>query len=158
MKVQRIYIDTSVIGGCHDDEFATWSNGLMKDFRLGNFKPIISRIVALEIADAPDEVKKTYAELLNFEHELLEITAEATGLTDLYQERGILTPNFYNDALHIGLATIAEVDVLVSWNFKHIVHFDKIRLFNAVNIEQGYRPLQIYSPREVTNYGEEKDI
>ena len=56
----------------------------MKDFRLGNFKPIISRIVALEIADAPDEVKKTYAELLNIEHELLEITAEATSLTDLY--------------------------------------------------------------------------
>ena len=62
------------------------------------------------------------------------------------------------DSDHIGLATIAEVDVLVSWNFKHIVHFDKIRLFNAVNIEQGYRPLQIYSPREVTNYGEKKEI
>ena len=92
------------------------------------------------------------------EHELLEITAEATGLSDLYQERGILTPKFYEDALHIGLATIAEVDVLVSWNFKHIVHFDKIRLFNAVNIEQGYKSLQIYSPREVTNYGEDKEF
>jgi hypothetical protein len=158
MKVQRVYIDTSVIGGCHDDEFATWSNGLMKDFRLGNLRPIISRIVTLEIADAPDVVKKTYAELLNMEHELLEITAEATGLSDLYQERGILTPKFYEDALHIGLATIAEVDVLVSWNFKHIVHFDKIRLFNAVNIEQGYKSLQIYSPREVTNYGEDKEF
>jgi len=158
MKVQRIYIDTSVIGGCHDDEFATWSNGLMKDFRLGNFKPIISRIVALEIVDAPNEVKKTYAELLNLEHELLETTAEAMGLADFYQRRGILTPKFYDDGLHIGLATIAEVDVLVSWNFKHIVHFDKMRLFNAVNIEQGYRSLQIYSPREVTNYGEEKEI
>jgi hypothetical protein len=139
MKVQRIYIDTSVIGGCHDDEFATWSTGLMKDFRLGNFKPIMSRIVALEIADAPDEVKRTYAELLNLEHELLEITAEAKGLADLYQERSIIIPKFYNDALHIGLATIAEIDVLVSWNFKHIVHFDRIRLFIAVNIEQGYR-------------------
>jgi hypothetical protein len=96
MKVQRVYIDTSVIGGCHDDEFAIWSNGLMKDFRLGNLRPIISRIVTLEIADAPDVVKKTYAELLNMEHELLEITAEATGLSDLYQERGILTPKFYN--------------------------------------------------------------
>lgn len=158
MKVQRVYIDTSVIGGCHDDEFSTWSNGLMKDFRLGNFRPIISRIVTLEIADAPYVVKKTYAELLDMDHELLEITAEATGLSDLYQERGILTPKFYEDALHIGLATIAEVDVLVSWNFKHIVHFDKIRLFNAVNIEQGYKSLQIYSPREVTNYGEDKEF
>lgn len=48
--------------------------------------------------------------------------------------------------------------MLVSWNFKHIVHFDKIRLFNAVNIEQGYKSLQIYSPREVTNYGEDKEF
>ncbi len=140
MKVQRVYIDTSVIGGCHDDEFSTWSNGLMKDFRLGNFRPIISRIVTLEIADSPDVVKKTYAELLDMDHELLEITAEATGLSDLYQERGILTPKFYEDALHSGLATIAEVDVLVSWK------------------EQGYKSLQIYSPREVTNYGEDKEF
>ncbi len=140
MKVQRVYIDTSVIGGCHDDEFSTWSNGLMKDFRLGNPRPIISRIVTLEIADAPDVVKKTYAELLDMDHELLEITAEATGLSDLYQERGILTPKFYEDALHSGLATIAEVDVLVSWK------------------EQGYKSLQIYSPREVTNYGEDKEF
>lgn len=55
--------------------------------------------------------------------------------------------------MHIALTTIAEVDVLVSWNFKHIVHFDKVRMFNAVNIELGYKPLQIYSPRGVTDYG-----
>ena len=156
MKVQRVYIDTSVVGGCHDDEFAPWSNGLMKDFRLGTFKPVVSRIVTLEIADAPEDVRRTYAVLLNLDYELLEVTPEATALADLYQQRGILTPKFYDDGLHIALATIAEVDVLVSWNFRHIVHFDKIRLFNAVNLEQGYKPLQIYSPREVTSYGEEE--
>ena len=80
MKVQRIYIDTSVIGGCRDDEFAPWSNGLMKDFRLGNFKPVLSRTVALEIIRAPEEVRRIYAELLNLNHELLEITPEATAL------------------------------------------------------------------------------
>ena len=51
------------------------------------------------------------------------------------------------------LATIADVDVLVSWNFKHIVRLDKIRIFNAVNLELGYKQLQIFSPREVTCYG-----
>ena len=66
-----------------------------------------------------------------------------------YMERSVLGQRFINDMLHIALATIAEVDVLVSWNFKHIVHLDKIRLFNAVNMEQGYKPLTIYSPREV---------
>lgn len=65
--------------------------------------------------------------------------------------------HFYDDGLHIALATVAEADVLVCWNFKHIVRFDKIRLFNAVNLEYGYKPLQIYSPREVTTYGASED-
>jgi hypothetical protein len=71
------------------------------------------------------------------------------------RERGILTPKFYADGIHIALATIAEVDLLVSWNFKHIVHYDKIRLFTAVNLERGYKPLVIYSPREVASDGED---
>jgi hypothetical protein len=53
---------------------------------------------------------------------------------------------------HIALATIADVDALVSWNFRHIVRLDKIRLFNAVNVESGYRVLNILSPREVTTH------
>jgi hypothetical protein len=70
---------------------------------------------------------------------------------------GILTPKFYNDLLHIALAPVGQVDVVVSWNFRHIVHFNKIRLFNAVNIEQGYRSIQIFSPREVTTHDETND-
>ncbi len=159
MKVQHIYIDTSVIGGCHDEEFAPWSNGLMKDFRLGSFKPVVSKVVALEVVDAPENVRETYAEILLLEHEFLDVTEEVTELADRYLERNILTPNYYDDAQHIALATIAEVDVLVSWNFRHIVHFDKIRQFNVVNLELGYKTIEIRSPREVTNYGpEEKDI
>jgi predicted nucleic acid-binding protein len=157
VKRQRVYIDTSVIGGCHDEEFALWSNGLVKDFRLGNYALALSEVVDAEIQDAPEPVRTTYAELLSLEHTFIRITEEAVQLSDAYLYRGILTPKYSDDALHIALATIAEVDVLASWNFKHIVHFDKIRLFTAVNIERGYKPLQIYSPREVTNYGEEKD-
>lgn len=74
-----------------------------------------------------------------------------------YQSQGILTARFFNDGLHIALATVGQVDVLVSWNFRHIVHFNKIRLFNAVNIQQGYRTIQIYSPREVTTYEDNDD-
>ena len=158
MRIQRIYIDTSVIGGCHDEEFARWSLGLMKDFRLGNFKAVVSIVVDAEIQDAPGKVRDTYSELIALDHEFLDVTEEAIGLADTYLERGILTAKFADDALHIALASVANVDVLVSWNFKHIVHFDKIRRFTAVNIERGYKPLQIYSPREVTNYGDEKDV
>jgi len=157
MKIQRIYIDTSVIGGCFDDEFAEWSNGLVADFRTGIFLPLLSEVVAAEIADAPETVQSVYAELVSLNAEVLTIEESALGLAEEYQKRGILTPNFYDDGLHIAVATVAEADLLVSWNFKHIVRFDKIRLFNAVNIEFGYKPLQIFSPREVTTYGQEED-
>ena len=150
----RVYIDTSVIGGCFDPEFAPWSKGLIKDFRIGNFKPVVSEVTSAEIDDAPDLVKNLYTDLLSLAPELLVVTKEALQLADMYQERQILTTKFYDDGLPIALATIAEVNVLVSWNFKHIVHFDKIHMFNSVNLEFGYKQLQIYSPREVTNYEE----
>jgi len=157
MKIQRIYIDTSVIGGCFDPEFAEWSNGLLQYFRNGTFQPLLSEVIGAEIEDAPDEVQVVYAELIALNAEVLTVEESALELADEYQKRGILTSNFYDDGLHIALATVAEADLLVSWNFKHIVRFDKIRLFNAVNIEFGYKPLQIFSPREVTTYGIEED-
>jgi hypothetical protein len=156
MKIQRIYIDTSVIGGCLDPEFAEWSNGLLQDFRNGIFQPLLSDVAAAEVEDAPEEVQAIFAELMSLNAELLTADESALELADEYQKRGILPPNFYDDGLHIAIATVAETDLLVSWNFKHIVRFDKIRLFNAVNIELGYKPLQIFSPREVTAYGNDK--
>ena len=87
--------------------------------------------------------------------ELIRVDEEAVSLVQGYVERSVLGQRFMNDMLHIALASIAEVDVLVSWNFKHIVRLDKIRLFNAVNIEQGYKPLTIYSPREVISHATE---
>ena len=157
MKIQRIYIDTSVIGGCFDPEFAEWSNGLLQDFRNRTFQPLLSEVIAAEIEDAPENVQTVYAELRSLDAEVLSIEESALELADEYQRRAILTSNFYGDGLHIALATVAEADLLVSWNFKHIVRFDKIRLFNAVNIEFGYKPLQIFSPREVTTYGQEEN-
>lgn len=105
-----------------------------------------------ELELAPETVKAKWVEILDLSPELLEVTEEVTALTTSYAERGALPPKFRNDMLHIALATVADVDVLVSWNFKHIVRLDKIRIFNAVNLELGYKQLQIYSPREVTNY------
>jgi hypothetical protein len=151
MKKPHIYIDTSVIGGCFDVEFAEWSNGLMKDFAAGTFLPILSDVVAAEVQDAPEAVRERYNSLLSREHEFVLVTEEVVELADAYQRKKILTPKFYDDGLHIALASVAEADLLVSWNFKHIVHFDKIRLFSSVNLALGNKPLQIYSPREVTS-------
>ncbi len=149
MKVQRVYTDTSVLGGCFDPEFARWSNALVEDFRRERLRLILSDVVALEVIGAPERVREKYAELLSCRPELLTTSFEALELAARYQARSILTPKYATDGLHIALATVAGADVLVSWNFRHIVHFDKIRLFNAVNLEAGYKPISIHSPREV---------
>ncbi len=112
MEPLRIYIDTSVLGGCFDVEFAEWSNGIIRDFRAGRLVPVLSDMTAAEVTDAPAAVRE----------------------------------------LHQDMLMLAAVDALVSWNFRHIVRLEKIRLFNAVNVESGYRVLNILSPREVTTH------
>jgi hypothetical protein len=85
----------------------------------------------------------------------MDLTPEAIELAEAYLNHNILPMNFRDDARHIALATVAGVDLIVSWNFKHIVHFERIQKFNAVNLEMGYKPVSIHSPREVTTYGRE---
>jgi len=154
MKKLRIYLDTSVIGGCFDPEFQLWSNGLVRDFREGRFRVVLSDITAAEVEPAPKAVRGLHAELLSIA-EVLSITEEATAVLSAYENHGVLGSRFRNDMLHIALATVAEVDVLVSWNFRHIVRLDKMQQFNGINLELGYRALAILSPREVTTYGRE---
>ncbi len=155
MKKTRIYVDTSVIGGCCDPEFQDWSRGLLSDFQAGTFLLFLSELTDAEIQDAPEDVQNIYTEFRECTDRILELTSEAIELADAYLNHNILTQNFRNDARHIAIATIAGADLLVSWNFKHIVYFEKIQRFNAVNIEMGYKTILIYSPREVTTYGRE---
>jgi len=155
MKKPRIYVDTSVIGGCFDPEFENWSLSLWEDFRFNRYIPVVSDVTAAEILPAPEFVRDKYAELLGFLVESVGVTQEALNLAAEYEAHTVLSGRFRNDMLHIALATIADVDVLVSWNFRHIVRLDKIRLFNAINLEQGYKTIQIYSPREVISYEQE---
>jgi predicted nucleic acid-binding protein len=155
MKLLRIYVDTSVIGGCFDPEFAEWSNALIRDFQLRRFVAVLSDVVAAEIALVPAAIRDQHAELLRLPAEIIPVSPEALRLVAAYEREGVLAARFRNDMLHIALATLARVDVLVSWNFRHIVRLDKIQAFNAVNRGQSLGPLSIYSPREVTFYGEE---
>jgi hypothetical protein len=114
------------------------------------------RVVAAEIEPAPEEVRSKYDELKKYSAEVVEITDEVVKLANTYEEREIFSPGYRDDGLHIAAATVHEIDILTSWNFKHIVHYEKIRKFNAVNREFGYRPVEIRTPREVTNYGPEE--
>jgi len=155
MKIPRVYFDTSVIGGCFDDEFKLWSNTLFEDLRKEKIKAVTSFLVAAEITDAPEIVKEKYRQILNCNTEIINQNGNSNLLLDSYLRHNILSQRFIDDMNHIVLATVACVDMLVSWNFKHIVRYDKIRLFNAVNIENGFKTIEIFSPREVADYGKE---
>jgi len=146
---QRIYIDTSVIGGCLDDEFSTWSKLLFDEFRSGVKIAVVSDLTLQELDDAPEEVREILSELPSQAVEYVFLSAEAIALADAYIAQGVVTEKHLIDTQHIAIATIERVDVLVSWNFKQIVNLDRIRKFNAVNLMQGYQILEIRSPLEV---------
>jgi hypothetical protein len=148
MKLQRIYLDTSVFGGCFEPEFSPWSMGLLRDIENGLFRATTSEIIAFEIeAGAPGKVKEKFSQFLQLcSPEIISASDEVLTLVDAYVNHGILTQKFRNDMLHIALAT---------WNFRHIVRFEKIVKFNAVNLEFGYHQIAIHSPREITTYGKD---
>jgi hypothetical protein len=151
---QRIYIDTSVIGGCLDAEFAAASNALFDEFRAGLKIPVVSDLTLRELEDAPDEVKKVLSLLPDGLVEDVFLDDEAILLANAYIAHGAVAEKHLVDCQHIAIATRERLDVLVSWNFQHIVNLDRIRKFNAVNLLQGYQPLEIRSPWEVL-YGKE---
>jgi hypothetical protein len=117
MKIQKIYLDTSVIGGCFDEEFQLWSNTLVGELHKGTFVPVISSIVTEEINRAPQNIKEKYNEIIDTGCPILTPDAESFELLKQYQNHTIISSKFENDMLHIALATVANVDILVSWNF-----------------------------------------
>lgn len=152
MKKISIYVDTSVIGGCCDPEFKEWSCRLLSHFQSGIYSLLLSTLIDAEIQEAPDEVKIYYVKFRECAERIIELDLEIIELADAYLSHRIIPKNYRDDARHIALATIGGADLLVSWNFQHIVHFEKIQKFNAANIESGYKPILIFSPREVIRY------
>lgn len=151
MKVVRVYADTSVFGGVYDEEFMYGSRKFFNEVRKKRFILVISAVVQDEIDPASVKVKYFFAEMLDIA-EVVDISKNALQLRDAYLKEGIVSPKYSDDALHVALATVSECSLIVSWNFKHIVHFEKIPLYNAVNTLHGYPQINIFSPLEVIRY------
>ena len=148
----RIYIDTSVIGGCLDDGFDAASQSLIEKIIKGDITAVISELTSLELRQAPKAVRDIL-DRIPVKHLLhVELTEEAYNLAQKYISDGVVGKSSLVDAEHIAIATVNRVDVLVSWNFRHIVNLNKIHGFNAVNLKMGYPLLEIRSPWEVVTY------
>lgn len=151
MNNVRVYIDTSVFGGPFDKEFENSSRVFFEQIQNGEFTIVTSAVVQSEILEAPQNVKDFFNELLPLA-EIVEVTEPALKLRDAYLKAKIVSKKYADDALHVALATVSNCSIIVSWNFKHIVHFEKIPLYNAINILQGFHQISIHSPLEVIKY------
>jgi len=145
----KVYVDTSVFGGCFDAEFEEWSNKLIEEFKLGLKVRVISDLTLKELEEAPLNVKTLVGEIPEEHKEYVILDDESRELARHYIEEGVVSEGYLVDAQHIAIATVNRVDILVSWNFRHIVNLTKIRLYNSVNLKYGYPLLEIRSPREV---------
>ena len=148
-RTTRVYADTSVFGGMFDEEFETASKAFFDTIKKGSFKLITSELVREELQAGPQKVIDIFEEFLVIA-EIAEITDSVLQLQQSYVQADIVSEKFATDAMHVALATISEADLIVSWNFKHIVNFQKIPLYNAVNTLNGFGKIAIYSPLEVT--------
>ena len=147
----RVYIDTSVIGGCEDEGFRGPSRRLIERCMRGEVKLVVSAVTAGELRQASPPVRQVLRTIDPVHLERVEVTRAVENLANAYIESGALGENMRADALHIATATVAGVDVLASWNFRHMVNLRRIHLYNAVNRRMGHGPLDIRTPRELGN-------
>ena len=149
----RVHVDTSVFGGTQDAEFAADSQSFFAQVRSGAYVVLLSDETLRELAASPEPVRRVWLDLPPTAVELAGLPDEASALADDYITSGILGHASIGDALHVAAATVAGADLILSWNFKHIVNYNRIRGFNGVNVRLGYRAMTILSPREMRDDG-----
>ena len=149
---QRVYIDTSVVGGFYDVEFQEYTRPLFEKVKNGKMIIIYSGLLEKELQDAPEKVKEVIKKIPAEFVENIKISDESILLAQKYVDENVVGKSSFDDCLHIALATLNRADIIVSWNFKHIVNVTKIRGYNAVNLKYGYPQIDIRSPRELIDY------
>lgn len=152
---QRIYIDTSVVGGYFDEEFKEATIKLFERLDNNEIIFVVSDLLDLELINAPQQVREHLINYSKDKFQRVELTQEAVKLADTYISEKVVGKTSLEDCRHIALATINKVDVLASWNFKHIVNLDRIKGYNSVNLRLGYSMIEIRSPKDLVDYGNE---
>jgi predicted nucleic acid-binding protein len=149
---QRFYFDTSVFGGVYDIEFEEETLQLFERVKLGKIVCVYSDLTETELIKAPENVKKYFKELPKENTERVIVNGEIIELATKYLEEKVVGKTSFDDCIHIATATLNKVDMLVSWNFKHIVNIYRIRGYNSINIKMNYSSLEIRSPKEILEY------
>jgi predicted nucleic acid-binding protein len=149
---KRVYVDASVIYGAPKKEFSQDSRRFWEAFRRDEFMIIASDVLDDEIERAPQYVRDLYRSMSESQVERVESTEETDALAAQYIVEEVVGTSNLDDCRHIAVATLANADVLVSWNFGDIVY--RRAGYNDVNEKLGYPNIEIQSPRkfmEATN-------
>ena len=148
MKQQRIYIDTSIVGGFFDTEFEKETKMLFQRLENKEVIFVLSDVLKRELLKAPPIVRELLQQYEDVCFEHVDLTKEAEYLANCYIAEKVIGLASIDDCQHIAIATINKVDVLASWNFKHIVNLSRIKGYNSVNMKMGYITLEIRNPKE----------
>jgi len=152
---QRFYFDTSVFGGLFDVEFEEETALLFEKVTLGQIKCVYSNLTESELTNAPERVRNYFETIKDEFKEKVFVTPEGLKLAQTYVDEKVVGETSLDDCIHIATATLSRVNMLVSWNFKHIVNIYRIRGYNSINLRLGYQTLEIHSPKEIVNNGNE---
>ncbi len=145
-------MDTSVYGGFFEPEFELWTKILFKNVGQGEYRILFSELTNIELANAPLPVKRLVSQIPEEKLDFLPLTDEAVQLAERYIAAGVVGKTSRADCIHIALATINHTDVLISWNFKHIVNLPGIRGYHAINLTMNYPVLENRSSGEIVEH------
>jgi len=151
VRTQKVYIDTSVLGGYFDKEFDLATRRFFDEVKKGEYKVVISNVTEGELLNAPEGVR-SLLNVLDIDYEVIKLTDDVVSLALEYIRENVVGQTSYDDCLHIAIATVSRLDLLVSWNFKHIVNIKRIRGYNGINIKNGYPSIEIRSPKDLIDY------
>ena len=154
MRKLKLYVETSAWNFFFADD-APEKRDVTRQFfaavEEGLYEIYISEMVIREINNAPEPKRKVLFDLVNkYAPRELDVTQEANELTEVYMARGIVPGNKRDDGFHVAIATVSEMDAVITWNYRHLANLRRSELFNGVNLESGYtKRLEIVTPMEV---------
>ena len=157
MRAPTLYLDTSVRGGFFDDEWKEATRELWRQMEAGQWCFQSSAITIDELSNAPENVRELFRATFDA-GSLVEVTPEAEQLAEEYIKKGVIVAKYTDDARHVAACTVAKLDYLVSWNFRHLVNVQREAGFNAVNMLQGRQSVRIVNPLELIYGDQDEDI
>jgi predicted nucleic acid-binding protein len=153
MRKLRIYLDTSVLNFYYAEDSPkemAITRQLFTEIADNLFEAFISAVVIDEVEAAEEAIRHPLTNLIiTYDLKILETDPEVDYLAQKYIENKIIPPKYGRDAYHIAYTTIYELDLILSWNYEHIVKLKTKTGVNGINKLEGYREIEICSPWEV---------